>query len=49
MLQVNNVNLEVGNAVLLHNINITLELGKYMVFLVQTARAKQQCLSQCWD
>ena len=28
MLQVNNVNLEVGNAVLLHNINITLELGK---------------------
>ena len=28
MLQVKNVNLEVGNAVLLHNINITLELGK---------------------
>ena len=43
MLQVNNVNLEVGNAVLLHNINITLELGKMKCNLYVKGFVMQIC------
>ena len=48
MLQIKNVNLNVGNTALLSNINLTLEQGKIYGVLGQTEPVKQHCLSPCW-
>ena len=48
MLQIKNVNLNVGNTALLSNINLTLEQEKSMMYWGQTEPVKQHCLSPCW-
>ena len=46
MLEIKNVNLNVGNTALLSNIHLTLEQGKIYGVL---GPVKQHCLSPCWD
>lgn len=48
MLQIKNVNLNIGNTALLSNINLSLEQGKSTVFWDQMELVKQLCLSPCW-
>ena len=48
MLQIKNVNLNIGNTALLSNINLSLEQGKIYGILVPNEAGKQLCLSPCW-